>query len=230
MTIAATRCGCAASSRTTAAFASARHILFGWRVAEPSRRFTGDFLDVRDELQIISTDERDRVTLFARAAGAANAVDVVVRSPRQIEIKDVRDVRNIEAAGCDVGCRQQHDLASAEFIQRGRARALFHVAVQCAGVETMLGQGFIQHRHVAFAVAKDNRVADVGRLDQLAQNFALGEVFAVGAKLEQLRDGLGRGRRFGDFDAKRIFQERVDQAGDLGRHRGREEQRLPARR
>ena len=75
---------------------------------------------------------------FARAsgaAGAADAVDVVLGMDRHVEIEDVADVGNVEAARGDVGCDEQLQLAGAKALQHRHARALVHVAMQRAGVE-----------------------------------------------------------------------------------------------
>ena len=150
-------------------------------------------------------------------------MDVVVSSPRQVEIENVRHVGNVEAAGRDIRRRQQHDLAVAEFIQRRRARALFQIAMQGAGVEAVLQQRFVQYRDVTLAIAENDRVLDVAGLDELAQHFALGVVFAIGAELEALGDRLRSRCGLRDFDAFRIFQELTDEARNFRRHRCREE-------
>ena len=51
---------------------------------------------------------------------------------RHVEIEDVADGGNIEAAGGDVGGHQQRNFALAELIERRGARRLIHVAVQGA--------------------------------------------------------------------------------------------------
>ncbi len=66
--------------------------------------------------------------------------------------------------------------------------------------------------------------------DQVAQHLALHPVLAVGQKRKLLRDGLGGSGGLGDLDPLGIVQELVDEARDLRRHGGREEQRLAARR
>ena len=75
-------------------------------------------------------DDGDGGAGLAGAAGAADAVDVVVGVMRHVEIEDVADVGNVEAAGGDVGGDQQLDLAVAERVERGGARRLVQVAVQ----------------------------------------------------------------------------------------------------
>src|SRR5262245_65799757 len=65
--------------------------------------------------------------------------------------------------------------------------------------------------------------------DKLAQHLALRPILRRRAITEKLRDGGGGRCRPRDLDAHWIFKKGVDQALDLRRHRGREEQRLPAR-
>ncbi len=82
-------------------------------------------------------DDGDGGAALAGAAGAADAVDVVVGVMRHVEVEDVADVGNVEAAGGDVGGDQQLRLAVAECVQRRRARRLVQVAVQRRGVEAV---------------------------------------------------------------------------------------------
>ena len=105
----------------------------------------------------------DRRAREAGAAGAADAVDVVLGVGRHVEIEDVADRRDIEAAGRDVAGDEQRQLVLAEIVERLRARALVHVAVQRAGIEAVLGERALQRRHVALAVAEDDGVLEVGR-------------------------------------------------------------------
>ena len=93
-----------------------------------------------------------------------------------------------------------------------------------------LTQGLVQDRHLDLAVAEDDRVLDVLAGDQLAQRLALGPVLAVGAELEALGDRLGRRGGWRSLDALGILEELADEAGDLRRHRRREEQGLAPRR
>ena len=85
------------------------------------------------------------VPAAAGAAGAADAVDVIVGMMRHVEIEDVADGGNIEAAGGDVGSDQQRNLALAELIQRRGAGRLIHVAMQGADAEAVLLQRFVNN-------------------------------------------------------------------------------------
>ena len=155
---------------------------------------------------------------------------VVVRLPWQVEVEHVADVGNVEAARRHVARRQQLDVAGAELVQRLHAALLVHVAVQRAGVEAVLGQALEQNGHIALAIAEDDRVLDTFTANELAQRVALGPILAVLAVAETLGDGLRSSGGLGHLDAHRIAQELVNEAGDLGRHGGREEQRLALRR
>ncbi len=81
-------------------------------------------------------------------ASAADAVDVVVGMMGNVEIEDVADGGNIEAAGCDVGGDQQRNFALAELIKRRRAGRLIHVAMQGADAKAVLLQRFVQERRL----------------------------------------------------------------------------------
>ena len=93
-------------------------------------------------------DDRDRGAGAAGAAGAADAMDVVVGMMRDVEIEDVADGGNVEAAGGDVGGDQQRNLTLAELIERCGARRLIHVAVQGADAEAVLLQRFVEQRRL----------------------------------------------------------------------------------
>ena len=75
-------------------------------------RLADQLLDRGDRLAVGRRHDGDRGAGLAGAAGAADAVDVVVGVMRHVEIEDVADVRNVEAARGDVGGDQQLDLAA----------------------------------------------------------------------------------------------------------------------
>src|SRR5436305_13516785 len=69
--------------------------------------------DRRDRFDIERGHHRDRGAGAPRTPGAADAMDVVVRVMRDVEIEDMADRRNIEAAGRDVCGDQQRNPALA---------------------------------------------------------------------------------------------------------------------
>ena len=139
----------------------------GRQARRPRDALADQLLDLGDRLAVGRADDGDRGAGLAGAAGAADAVDVVVGMMRDVEIEDVADVGNVEAAGGDVGGDQQLDLAVAERIERGGARRLIQVAVQRRGVEAVADQRAVQLRDLALAVAEDDGVLEVvGGADQ----------------------------------------------------------------
>ena len=139
----------------------------------------------------------------AGAAGAADPVDVILGMMRHVEIEDVADRRDVEAAGRDVAGDQQGGLAVAEGIQGRGARPLVHVAVEGGRVEAVADQRLLQQGDVALAVAEDDAVLEF-RLaaDQVAQALALGMPLGAGGD-QALRDRRGRGGGPGDLDPLR---------------------------
>ena len=97
----------------------------------------GDFLldqglDALPVLALFLGQHGEGLALAARAAGAADAVDVVLRMGGHVEVEDVADFRNVEAAGRDVRRDQIGDLVVAEGLQRLEAGRLVHVAMERA--------------------------------------------------------------------------------------------------
>ena len=132
---------------------------------------------------------------------------VVVGMMRHVEIEDVADGGNVEAAGGDVGGDQQRNLALAELIQSCGACRLVHVAMQGADAEAVLLQRFVDDGDFALAVAEDDRVLEIlGVAQQAAQDIALLVRLASAANLELRHADRGRGR-LGDLDPLGIVQE-----------------------
>ena len=73
----------------------------------------------------------------AGAAGPADAMDVVLRVPRQLEVDDDRQVLDVEAAGRDVGRHEDPDLAGLEALERARPLRLRSIAVDGDGVDAL---------------------------------------------------------------------------------------------
>ena len=71
-------------------------------------------LDRLELALLLRLDEGDRAARAPDAAGAADAVDVDVRRDRHVEVDDVRDGRDVEAAGGDVGGDEDRHAAALE--------------------------------------------------------------------------------------------------------------------
>src|SRR5919206_5033313 len=70
----------------------------GGRRLDPGNLPADELLDRGERLAVVSGDERDRRAGAARPAGPADAVHIVLRMHRNVEIDDVADVRDVEAA------------------------------------------------------------------------------------------------------------------------------------
>ncbi len=200
---------------------------------EARDRLADQFLDRVDVFGVLGDGDGEGVAFAPGAPGAADAMHVILGMNRHVEIEDVAHVLDIEAAGGDVAADQERDLALLETRQHLVARGLGHVAVQLPDVEAVALQGLENHRHVALAVAEDQRVAHVFALEQRAQRGALFAVSDPGAAPvlvrdhdQALGDGFGGagGRRHRDF--LRVHQELVGEPADFRRHGRREKQGL----
>src|SRR5947207_7460024 len=84
-------------------------------------------LDFRQRHRILLARETDGVALGAGAGGAADAVHVVGRVLRQVEVEHVADVRDVQAARGHIGGDQDGELAVVEIAQEAQALVLRHV-------------------------------------------------------------------------------------------------------
>jgi hypothetical protein len=114
-------------------------VAFGARNLLPDQ-----LLDRGDRFGVERGDDGDCGTGAPGAAGTANAMDVIVGMVRHVEIEDVADSGDVEAARGDVGGDQKRNLALAELVERSGARRLIHIAVQGADTEAVLLQRFVK--------------------------------------------------------------------------------------
>ena len=82
------------------------------------RRTMQQLLDRGQVLVVGRHGDADRGAKTARAAGAPDAVDIVLGMAGQVVVEDVADRLDIQAARRDVGGDQQAQLAVAERFQR----------------------------------------------------------------------------------------------------------------
>ncbi len=102
------------------------------RVVEVQVQRLVDQLPARD---VVPVAQRDRGAVRARAAGAADAVQIGLLVLGRLVVDHVGDVVDVDTAGGDVRAHQYIDLAVAERAQRLFAGALPQVAVDRAGRE-----------------------------------------------------------------------------------------------
>ena len=101
------RRSCTAPATAATALAAVGDVLGAGRIADPGHGDAQHLLDVLELLDVLGRDEGQRAPFLAGAAGAADAVHVVVGLPGHVEVEDVADVGDVEAAGGHVARRQQ---------------------------------------------------------------------------------------------------------------------------
>src|SRR5579871_988628 len=124
-------------------------------------RLAQELFDRLDVAAVLLARDGEGVAFAARPPGAPDPVDVILGVDRNVEVEDVAEALDVEAAGRHVARHQDGDLAVAEAVQRLGAPGLGHVAVQRRRIEAVLGERPVQDVHVALAVAEDDRVAHV---------------------------------------------------------------------
>ncbi len=120
-----------------------------------------------DLLDLIGRDQRDRDALGAGAAGAAGAVHVGLGVVWRVELEDVRDPGDVDAAGGHIGGYQGVDVEGLEVGQCALALALALVSVHRHGrdaltlelLDELVGAVLGAHEHER-EVARRVQVAD----------------------------------------------------------------------
>ena len=182
-------------------------------------------LDGLQRFHVLGRNEHSGEALAASAAGAPDAVDIVLRMDRNVVVEDVADVGDVQPSRRHVAGSEEGDRAVAESLKRGRPLMLVQIPMQRAHIEAVLEQRAVHDAHVLLAIAEDDGVLDVAFPHQRPERLAFSSG-VVRCLFQPLHDGGRGGRLRRNLDALRPVQEVVDQALDLGRHGCREEQRL----
>ena len=129
--------------------------------------------DARDVGLLLRQHERDPDPAAAGAAGAADAVRVGLGLVRRIEVDDVRDVVDVEPAGCDVGGDERAHLAGVEARKRALALRLALVSVNGDGVDLVAAQLLDEPICTGLRPDEDERQAALFGLQQLDERLDL---------------------------------------------------------
>ena len=180
-------------------------------------------LDVAQQLDFAVVDQRDRGAGGAGAAGAADAVHVVLGHVGELEVDDLRQLVDVQAAGGDVGGHQHGDRAFLEAGQRAGAGRLALVAVDGGGGQAVLDQLLGQAVGAVLGAREHQHLVPAAFADDVADEVALVVLFD---QVHGLRDQFGGGVARGDRDFARVVQHAARQRADLVREGGREQQVL----
>jgi len=181
-----------------------------------------------DELELVGRGprhERDRESLAAGPAGAADAVDIVLGVVGHVVVDHEAQVVHVDAAGGHVGGHEEGERPLLEAVHDPRALGLRHPAVQAFRGASAGGEGVGEFLHHVLRVAEDHAAGNVVIVEQPREGLELGAMWHL---VGDLLDGRGAGGRPGAH-AHRLGIAGVagDESADLGRERRREEHRLP---
>src|SRR5215472_10065187 len=137
----------------------------------PRDRLADQRFDGGDGLAVLGRRDGIGTAVAPRAAGAADAMHVVLGMVRHVEIEHVGQALDVEAACGHVAADQEADLVVFEALKRLRTLRLRHVTVERRHVEAVLRERAIEYVHVALAVAEDQRVLHVLVAQQAPQRL-----------------------------------------------------------
>ncbi len=180
-------------------------------------------LDLGESLGLLGAHQRDGLACGARAARAADPMNVVLGRIRQLEIDDVRELLDIEPPRRDIGCNQHSDFSRLELVERLRALTLGLVPVNRRGVHARTIQLVRQPVRAQPRRVENQDLVHLARFDEMYEEVAL---LLARHRVHAMRNQLGRGILPGDLDEHRVAEERVGELLDLVREGGREEQAL----
>ena len=117
--------------------------------------------------------QRNRGAVSAGARGAADAVNVGFRHVGQVEVDDMADTVDVDAAGRDIGCDQRADVAGAECRQHALAMVLRLVAVDGFSRNPRFYKAFHDLVGAVLGAGEHQRAVDLLGLENLRQNGGL---------------------------------------------------------
>ena len=171
-----------------------------------------DPLDRPQAVALVARHQRQRVALAAGAAGAADAVHVVLGHVRQLVVDDVRQLADVEAACRDVGRDQHLHLVVLEVRERLGARVLRLVAVDGRAVDAVAGELVGEPVRAVLGAREDQRLRRRAFAQQVAQHGAL---LALLDQVHAVLDELGGRVARRHLDGERIVQQAVRERADL---------------
>ena len=90
--------------------------------------------DFRQRNRVFLACEADGVAVATGPGCASDPVNVVRGILRQIEVEHVTDVRDVQPAGCNIGCNQYSEIAVVEVTEELEPLVLRHITRKRLGV------------------------------------------------------------------------------------------------
>ena len=182
-----------------------------------------EFFELVEGAVFVFGDEGDGVALGFGAAGATDAVDVVFVLKGEVEVDDVGDAGDVDAAGGDICADEDAEFSFFEFIKGALALVLGAVAVDRfggdAGLAELLGEaaGGVLHFH------KDEDGEELGAFEKVKEE---GEFEVGGDLVDALAHGLCGVGAIANFYEGGLFLELTGEFFDLAGEGGGEEEGL----
>jgi len=180
--------------------------------------------DTPQILFLFRCDEREGRAGRLRSGRPADAMNVVFRHVGNIEIHDVAQGGNVDAARGDISSHEDTVLPALEPRERLGSLRLRAIAVDALDLDTGVGEKLGQAVGAMLRAREDQRVVHVLPMEQMQHQGWL-EMLWYG--IHRMRDPNSRRRPPLDVDGCRRLQHLLRQLCDWRRHRRAEEQRLP---
>ncbi len=175
-------------------------------------------LDVGQRNGVFLAAETDGVALGAGACSASDAMHIIFRVIRQVEVKHVAHVGNVQAARGHIGGDQHRDIAVMKIAHHFQAFGLRHVARQGLRREAVRDQRTLQHFRHTLGVDEHHGAA---RIDAPEQTHEQRDFFVGGGEVEHLGHPVHRHLVRFDANQFRIVHVLVRQFHDPVRQGGR---------
>ena len=193
--------------------------VFAANVADDFDLLLHQSLNGFDVAHLALITERDCDTRFPLAGGPADAMDICLWLHRHVEVNDVCDVGDVNAARRDIGCNQHADMAIREVVQGALAGVLRLVAVEGGGANASHRQTFGNAISTALGAREhDDAFAGIVVENRVQTALLFSRLYNHDFLIDTIDDhSLGR-----QINAVWVFQKIVSQRADFRRHRCRE--------
>lgn len=211
-----------AALRSRPAWERGLHDEVGLVVHDLERR-ADEALDSAKAAALVVIAERVGRAGSSGARRATDAMHVGLGVVGHVEVEDVGDLVDVDAAGRDVGGDEDGHASGLESQEGACADVLALVPVDGPGLDAGVAEGFDEPIGPPLGAREDERAADALVAQEPLQEFRL---VLAGDVVDGLGDGRGRGGHGRDLDELGLAEQGVGELSDLARHRGREEEGL----
>src|SRR5262245_26821780 len=187
-------------------------------VGEAFELYTRNFLpdetlDGGNLLEVLACHDGKCVAHAQCTAGAADAMNIVFGMVRHVEVNDMADLLDIDAARGDIGGDHHFVTAIAKAVERLLALALRAVGVKHSNGMVLLMQPARHTVGAVFGTAKNQHLIVVGAAERLFQERLL---LLASHGIQSMSHRRGRGTALADIDGFRVPQHPFAKLLNLG--------------